>query len=62
MSEDLLEKHDLSQIVTISVCVIAFIVLINVGMIIGCMFKKRTKRDRGLFYFFFFTLFLNRYN
>lgn len=61
ISEDLLEKQDLSQIIIISVSVIAFIILINVGLVVGCMFKKRAKRDRGLFLFIYLLFFCGFY-
>ena len=46
--EDLLEKQDLPRIVIISVSVTGVVLLlINVGLVLGCMFKKRAKRMRG---------------
>lgn len=48
--EDLLEKQDLPRIVIISVTVIGVILLlINIGLVAGCMLKRRAKRIRGLF-------------
>lgn len=48
--EELLEKQDLPRIVIISVSVLGVILLvINIGLVAGCMFKKRAKRIRGLF-------------
>lgn len=50
--EDLLEKQDLPRIVIISVSILGVILLlINIGLVAGCIFKKRAKRIRGVFYF-----------
>lgn len=47
--EDLLEKQDLPRIVIISVSIIGVILLlVNIALVAGCMFKKRAKRMRGL--------------
>lgn len=55
--EDLLEKQDLPRIVIISISVIGVILLfINIGLVAGCMLKRRAKRLKGLF--FFYTLFI----
>ncbi|XP_023310255.1 nephrin [Anoplophora glabripennis] len=43
--EDLLEKQDLPRIVIISISVIGVILLfINIGLVAGCMLKRRAKR------------------
>lgn len=53
LPEELLEKQDFPRIVIISVSVIGVILLfINIGLVAGCMLKRRTKRIRGLFLFF----------
>jgi hypothetical protein len=53
--EDLLEKQDLPRIVIISVSVIGiFLLIINIGLVAGCMLKRRAKRIRGLFLIFNF--------
>ncbi|KAG5895719.1 hypothetical protein JTB14_025666 [Gonioctena quinquepunctata] len=45
--EDLLEKQDLPRIVIISVSVVGIILLfINIGLVAGCMLKRRAKRMR----------------
>ncbi|CAH1372536.1 unnamed protein product [Tenebrio molitor] len=45
--EDLLEKQDLPRIVIISVSVIGiFLLIINIGLVAGCMLKRRAKRIR----------------
>lgn len=51
MPEDLLEKQDLPRIVIISVSILGVILLvINIGLVAGCVFKKRAKRIRGVFH------------
>lgn len=61
--EDLLEKQDLPKVVIISVSVIGVILLlINIGLVAGCILKKRAKRVKGKFcsvmiYFFIFCTF-----
>lgn len=52
--EDLLEKQDLPRIVIISVSVIGvFLLIVNIGLVAGCMLKRRAKRIRGVFSFNF---------
>lgn len=52
--EDLLEKQDLPRIVIISVSVIGvFLLIVNIGLVAGCMLKRRAKRIRGLSFFLF---------
>lgn len=49
--EDILEKQDLPKFVIISVSVVGVILLlINVGLVAGCMLKKRAKRVKGKFW------------
>lgn len=51
----LLEKQDLPRIVIISISVIGVILLfINIGLVAGCMLKRRAKRLKGLFYLLMF--------
>lgn len=46
--EDLLEKQDLPKVVIISVSVIGVVLLlINIGLVAGCIIKKRAKRMKG---------------
>lgn len=46
--EDILEKQDLPKVVIISVSVIGVILLlINIGLVAGCILKKRAKRIKG---------------
>lgn len=53
MPQDMLEKEDLSRIMIISVSVIGVVLLVlNIGLVAGCMLKRRAKRIRGLFFFF----------
>lgn len=65
--EDLLEKQDLPKVVIISVSVIGVILLlINIGLVAGCILKKRAKRVKGNFcsvmiYFFIFCTFARWY-
>lgn len=55
LPEELLEKQDFPRIVIISISVIGVILLfINIGLVAGCMLKRRTKRIRGLFCFLIF--------
>lgn len=55
LPEELLEKQDFPRIVIISISVIGVILLfINIGLVAGCMLKRRTKRIRGLFSLLFF--------
>lgn len=62
--EDILEKQDLPRIVIISVSIFgAILLLINVGLVAGCVFKKRSKRIRGLYkmiILFIFRLFVDK--
>lgn len=52
MPQDMLEKEDLSRIMIISVSVIGVVLLVlNIGLVAGCMLKRRAKRIRGLFFF-----------
>ncbi|XP_050302000.1 nephrin isoform X2 [Anthonomus grandis grandis] len=47
LPEEMLEKEDLSRVVIISVSVIGVVLLVvNVGLVAGCMLKKRAKRIR----------------
>lgn len=53
LPEELLEKQDFPRTVIISVSVIGVILLfINIGLVAGCMLKRRTKRIRGWFLLF----------
>lgn len=47
--EDLLDKQDLPRIVIISVSVIGvFLLIVNIGLVAGCVLKRRAKKIRGL--------------
>lgn len=49
--EDILEKQDLPKVVIISVSIIGVILLlINIGLVAGCILKKRAKRMKGNFF------------
>lgn len=44
------EKQDLPRTVIISISIIGVILLlINIGLVAGCLFKKRAKKLRGLY-------------
>lgn len=63
MPQDMLEKEDLSRIMIISVSVIGVVLLVlNIGLVAGCMLKRRAKRIRGLFFFFFWKGFFLKQN
>lgn len=54
LPQDMAEKEDLPRIMIISVSVIGVVLLvINIGLVAGCMLKRRSKRIRGLSKFTF---------